>query len=126
MSIENGPEKMLPKRELISLIKEHDNLIAEKGIEEGADEHARSSLDQQINELKIRLDDEHMNYTDEQWALLTQIANFESGYSGFAETTLHGNLEDEYAVSRRQQIEGEKSRLEKRWKEVFGDEAFDW
>lgn len=67
-----------------------------------------------------------MNYTDEQWALLTQIANFESGYSGFAETQLHGNQEDDYVIQRRQQIEGEKGRLEKRWKEVFGDESLEW
>lgn len=125
MSIENGPEKILPKRQLISLVKEYDDLIAESGVAEWADE-ARASLDQRINNLKEQLDAERMNYTNEQWGLLTQIANFESGYSGFAETQLLGNHEDDYAIQRRQQIEGEKGRLEKRWKEVFGDEPLEW
>lgn len=125
MSIEHGPEKTLPKRQLISLIKEHDDLLAERGVTGGTEDQAQQ-LDQQINELKIRLDVEHMNYTDEQWALLSQIANFESGYSGFAESKLVGNSDEEYAAQRREQIEGEKGRLEKRWTQVFGDEPLEW
>lgn len=73
MSIENGPEKILPKRQLISLVKEYDDLIAESGVAEWADE-ARASLNQRINNQKEQLDAERMNYTNEQWGLLTQIA----------------------------------------------------
>lgn len=125
MNIEHGPERMLPKRELVSLIKEHDDVVAENGIAGGAEEQSQS-LHKKINNLREQLDAERMNYTDEQWALLSQIANFESGYSGFAESTIVGNVDEEYKKERQGQIDTEKERLQKRWKDIFGDEVFEW
>ena len=73
-------------------------------------------------ELEARLDGEKLNYTDEQWALLTQIANYEGAYSASVELAMAGASDDPEYKKRETLREQEKGRLQQRWEDVFGDE----
>lgn len=96
MNAERGPE-LLSKRALISSIKRRDDLDAD-GEAKGAE----------FLELETRLNDEKLNYTDEQWALLTQIANYESAYSASVELAMAGDSDDPEYKKRQTLREQEK------------------
>lgn len=124
MNPEKGPE-LLSSRAVVSMIKELDDLLAERGIE-GKSEDETTSLDRHIRDLEDATRDAKMNYTDEQWNLLVQIANHESGYSASAESSMVGNQDEDYKKERQESIDANKRHLQKRWQDIFGDEPFDW
>ncbi len=120
MKIE-GESNGLTKREIVSFLKEYDELDAQKA-EASHPEGRMDEIDRRLAELEPIIKEQEMDFTGEQWALIQRWANHESGLDGFVEGKVHGNYEPDEQEAIQKSYEEEKRQLTKKWKEVFDEE----